>query len=280
MSFWYYETFEGETRYGCLVSEVVFSGASDYQKVELLDTVHYGRALVLDGVFQTSEREEHFYHEMLVQPAMVCAPRIERVLVIGGGDGGAAREILRHPQVEEVLMVEIDAVVVEACKEHLPGMGAWDDPRLELIIGDGIGFVRETDRGPFDAIFVDGCDPVGPAVDLFGSEFYDDCARILANDGVCAFQTESPILQRDVFTGIYRRLSGAFPRVHPYFGPAPLYASDLWSWTLASRNVDHLSMREDRLATVEPGCKYYNRDIHRAAFAVPSYLKADLDAGG
>lgn len=277
MSFWYDETWEGKTRYGCLVREVLFSDRSEYQKIEILDTVHYGPTLVLDGIFMTSAREEHFYHEMLVQPAMAVAPRIARVLVIGGGDGGTAREILRHPEVEQVTMVEIDALVIEACKKYLPMIGtAWDDPRLEVIVGDGIAYAREADVASYDAIFLDGCDPVGPAAGLFDLGFFRHCLDRLGEHGVLVAQTESPILQRALFTEIIRTLRQAFPRVDPYFGPAPLYAADQWSWTICSRRVDHLAIDADRVDRIESKMKYYNREIHRAAFALSSDLKRTL----
>ena len=138
---WYYEQFENHTRFGMQVKRHLVSEQSEFQKIELFEAERYGRVLALDGVYQTSELEEYFYHEMLVHPAMTSAPNIRRALVIGGGDGGTAREILKHPEVEQCVMVEIDARVVEACKAHLPTIGtAWDDPRLSLRIGDGIAF--------------------------------------------------------------------------------------------------------------------------------------------
>ena len=130
---WYYEQFENHTRLGMQVRRHLVSEQSEFQKIELFEAERYGRVLALDGVYQTSELEEYFYHEMLVHPAMTSAPNIRRALVIGGGDGGTAREVLKHPEVEQCVMVEIDARVVEACKAHLPTIGtAWDDPRLEL----------------------------------------------------------------------------------------------------------------------------------------------------
>jgi len=278
MGSWYDETFEGKTRYGVLVRDVLFSAKSDFQKIEILDTVHYGPVLVIDGIFMTGEKEEHFYHEMLVQPAMTTAARMARVLIIGGGDGGTAREILRHPGVRSVVIVEIDPVVVEACRAHMPTLStAWSDPRLDLIIGDGIAYVKRKDVGPFDIIFLDGCDPVGPAEGLFNAEFYADCKRLLTLDGVFALQTGSPILQQELFIDTIRALGKVFPRVAPYFGPAPLYASDQWSWTLASDRHDHMAIVEERAKLVEKTAKYYNRDIHMAAFAVPNNLKKILE---
>lgn len=277
MTFWYDETWEGKTRYGCLVREVLFSGRSDYQKIEVVDTAHYGPTLVLDGIFMTSAKEEHFYHEMLVQPAMITAPRIARVLIIGGGDGGTAREVLRHPEVEQVTMVEIDAMVIDACKEHLPMIGtAWDDPRLEVMVGDGIAYVKRDDLKPFDVILLDGCDPVGPAAGLFDLAFYSNCAARLSAGGIFTAQTESPILQREVFLDIVGTLRQAFTNVRPCFGPAPLYAADQWSWTICSNGTDPASIHEERLERIEPQMKYYNRDIHAAAFALSSDLKRAL----
>jgi spermidine synthase len=277
MAFWHDETFEGKTRYGCLVNEVLFRAKSEFQQVEILDTVHYGPTLVLDGIFMTSAREEHFYHEMLVQPAMAVTPELGRVLIIGGGDGGTAREVLRHPEVEQLVMVEIDPLVLEACKQHLPMIGtAWDDPRLEVIVGDGIAFVQDAALPPFDLILLDGCDPVGPAAGLFDSAFYRDCLSRLAAHGVFVAQTESPILQREVFLEIVDTLRRVFPRVQPYFGPAPLYAADQWSWTFCSRDVDHLAIRDERADRIEPQMKYYNREIHRAAFAQSTDLRRAL----
>jgi spermidine synthase len=278
MTFWYDETWKGKTRYGCLVRETLYSGRSEFQQIEILDTVHYGPTLVLDGIFMTSAGEEHYYHEMLVQPALVTAPRIARVLVIGGGDGGTAREVLRHPEVEQVTMVEIDAQVIEACKQHLPMIGtAWDDPRLEVIVGDGIAFVGRDDLPPFDVILLDGCDPVGPSAGLFDLAFYRNCADRLTAHGVLAAQTESPILLREVFLDIVRTLRQAFPNVKPLFGPAPLYAADQWSWTLCSRDADLDAIHEERASRIEPQMKYYNREIHRAASAVSSDLRRALE---
>jgi spermidine synthase len=279
MAFWYDETFEGKTRYGCLVEEVLFREQSEFQLIEVLDTVHYGPTLVLDGIFMTSVKEEHFYHEMLVQPAMATTPDLRRALIIGGGDGGTAREILRHPELEQLVLVEIDPLVIEACRQHLPTIGtAWNDPRLEVIVGDGVAYVRDDDLPPFDLIFLDGCDPVGPAAGLFDIAFYRNCLSRLAEHGTFVAQTESPILQREVFLEIIGTLRQVFPRVRPYFGPAPLYAADQWSWTFCSRDVDHLAIREERARIIEPQMKYYNREIHRAAFAQPTELKRILAA--
>jgi spermidine synthase len=274
---WYDELFADRVRFGLKVRRVLYSGQSAFQKIEVLDTEQFGRVLALDGIFMTSEADEHFYHEMLVHPAMVTAPRIRRVLVIGGGDGGTIREVLRHPEVDSAVLVEIDGQVVEVCREHLGSIGtAWDDPRLEVVIGDGIDFAREADVEPFDVILLDGCDPVGPSKGLFNESFFTDCGRLLGPDGVFALQSETPVLMRDVFLDIVHTLRRVFGHAWPYFGSVPLYSAGMWTWTFASRTVDPMRIIDERASRLEAVTRYYNREIHLAAFAVPNELKAPL----
>ena len=273
-SFWFDEVYEGKIRLGVFATETLFDAKSDFQNIQVFDTDLLGRVLVLDGIFMTSERDEHYYHEMLVHPAMTTAPQIRRVLVIGGGDGGTVREVLSYPEVERVDMVEIDNMVVEVSKRFLPSIGtAWDDPRLEVVYRDGIEYVDKTEPESYDVIFVDGSDPVGPAEGLFSVDFYKNCARLLSKDGVLALQSESLFLLHDIFLDIFRTLSSMFPRVHPYFGPVPLYGPGGWSWTYASHKTGPFEIIGDRALLAEKRCKQYNREIHRAAFAIPNQLK-------
>lgn len=277
MESWYDEVYRDSSRYGLRVTERLFEGRSDFQRVEVVETVQWGRVLILDGIFMTSEGDEHFYHEMLVHPALCSVPSPRRVLVIGGGDGGTIREVLRHPEVERCVMVEIDGLVVEVSKKYLGTVGtAWDDPRLDLRIADGIRYVAETDEGPFDVVLLDGTDPVGPGKGLFNEAFYRNVARVLAPKGVFALQSESPILTLDVFYEIQATLRRVFPRVHPYFGPAPLYCAGQWSWTHASTSVDPLAADPGRIERVESGSRYYDREIHRASFALPNEVRRRL----
>ena len=279
MTFWFDEEFDDICRFGVRTRETLFAKQSDFQLVEILDTDGFGRVLALDKIFMTSERDEYLYHEMIVHPPLTTAPSIRRVLVIGGGDGGTVREVLSFPEVEEVVMVEIDGVVVEACKEFLGSIGtAWDDPRLKLIIGDGLEFVAREDVAPFDVILLDHSDPVGPAKGLFNEGFYRNCKRRLSPSGVFCLQSESPVLQRETFLEIETTLARIFKQVHPYFGAVPLYASGAWSWTLATDSVDPFEIQEARVVLQEKRCRYYNRDIHRAAFAVPNELKKVLSS--
>lgn len=273
MARWYDEVYADQVRYGLRTTGTLFSRQSEFQRVEVIETDRLGRVLVIDGVFMTDESEEFYYHEMLVHPALVTAPKVSSVLIIGGGDGGTAREVLRHRDVEHVVMVEIDAVVIEASKRFLPRLGAWTDPRLNVVIGDGIEYVRKAAAGSFDVVLLDGTDPVGPARGLFTAEFYANARALLSERGVFAAQTESPILMPEVWHEINAALRATFEHVHPYFGPVPLYAAGTWSWTHCSDGANHLTVNPARLESVERGCKYYNRGIHAAAFALPNSLR-------
>jgi spermidine synthase len=277
MGLWYDETFDDHTRLGLRVKETLFSGKSKYQKVEVIDTVGFGRVLVLDNVFMTSDYDEFLYHEMLAHPAMTTAPDIERVLVVGGGDGGTVREVLRHPDVKTCVMIEIDEMVVEASKEHLPGIGtAWDDPRLDLRFIDGIEYVKQSQDDKYDVILLDGTDPVGPGAVLFDEGFYAGCKRMLAPNGVMALQSESPLLMLDVFVETQHKLRKLFSEVHPYLGPVPLYGTGTWSWTWCSDTGEPLRAIRERQEAIVEGSKAYNEDLHQAVFALPNYVKRGL----
>lgn len=273
MGLWYEETYAEKVRLALKVRRTIHAEASELQRIEIVETEAMGRTLVLDGVFMTSERDEHYYHEMLVHPALTTAPRTARVLIIGGGDGGTAREVLRHPEVERVDMVEIDGRVVEACKQHLPGFGAWDDPRLHVAIRDGVASVQSAESGAYDVVILDGTDPVGPGEGLFDEAFYRNVHRVLAPGGVFALQSESPFLMREIFLETQETLGRVFGRVQPYFGPAPIYGAGVWSWTFASDEVDPQAIDATRAERIQAAAKYYNAEIHRAAFARPNDLR-------
>ncbi len=274
---WIHEVFRDEVSFGLRVKGVVHRERSELQSIEVVDTPALGRVLVLDGIFQTAERDERAYHEMMVHPALCAAPSIARVLVIGGGDGGTAREVLRHPGVERCTMIEIDRRVVEVCREHLPSLGAdgWGDPRLDLRFEDGTRYVRETsDR--FDVVILDGSDPVGPSKGLFDRTFYEGVRRLVGDAGVFALQSESPTVVPAVFFELQAALRDVFGAAHPYFGSVYLYSAGLWSWTFASATADPLAVRPERVAAIASGCDHYDADVHRAAFVAPPWIRRRL----
>lgn len=279
MALWYDEVYEDQIRFGLKIKRTLFSGQSDFQKVDLVETEALGCALLIDDLWMTAEKIEKSYHEYIVHPAMTTAPAIKNVLIIGGGDGGTAREVLRYPGVESVDMVEIDAMVVEACKQHLPDPeAAWDDPRLNVVIADGIQWVADAKPGSYDVLIVDGSDPVGPAVGLFDQSFYDHCARALTDQGVFITQAESPTLLRDVHLDMILALENAFPRVHPLYGTVSIYPGGAWSWIFASKGANPLEPNPARVDAISQITQIYNADIHRAAFAVPNHIQRELEA--
>jgi spermidine synthase len=277
MPSWYEEGLKGKARFSLVASKPLARAQSPYQSIDLFESEQYGVVLMLDGLFQTSERDEHFYHEMLIHPVMTSAPSIKRVLVIGGGDGGSVREVLRYKDVEHVTMCEIDGLVIDLCKEHLSSFNVpWSDPRLDLRVGDGIAFMKEH-KGPlFDVIIVDGSDPVGPAEGLIAESFYAACKKCLSPEGALVVQSESPIVMRDDLVRIVKNMRAVFPKVAPLFAPVPIYPSGSWSYTIASEKLDPRTPKPERLAQIEPTAKYYNREIHAGCFAVPSDLKREL----
>ena len=249
---------------------------SDFQDLIIFETPAFGRVLALDGIVQTTEGDEFIYHEMLVHVPMFAHGAAKRVLIIGGGDGGALREALRHP-VDTVTMVEIDGTVVDLCRQHMPGLsaGAFDDPRTDLIITDGIRYVAETDQ-TFDAIIVDSTDPVGPGEVLFTEAFYADCKRVLAPGGVLVTQSGVPYFQRSEVTNAYGRLTPNFADVGFYVIAVPTYVGGVMTLSFAAddaalRIVSERTLSE-RVATAGAAFRYYTPGVHRGAFALPPYV--------
>lgn len=277
MALWYDEVHDEKLRFGLKIKQTLFTGHSDFQKVDVVETEAFGRALLLDDLWMTAEKIEKSYHEYIVHPALTTAPKIERVLIIGGGDGGTAREVLRYPGVKKVEMVEIDGMVVDACKEFIRGSeDSWDDPRLEVVIGDGIQWVSDAADNTYDVLIVDGSDPVGPAVGLFDRTFYANCARVLKKDGVFVSQAESPTLLRDVHLEMLLALEESFQQVAPFYGTVSIYPGGAWSWVYASQGVNPMEIIEERLEPIEAITEIYNRDVHRGAFAVPNHIRQGL----
>lgn len=273
MANWFDEEYDG-SRIGLEYTRVLFSGQSDFQKVDVIETEKFGNALLLDGCWMTCEKDEKTYHEPIVHLPFAVAPSIERVLIIGGGDGGTAREVLRYKDVKHVDMVEIDGLVVEMSKKYLSKIGSsFDDPRLHVHIDDGIAWVTERNPEPYDVIIVDGADPAGPAEGLFNEAFFQGCSRCLKPNGVLTTQAESPDMMRDVHIAMIETIGRVFPVTNPYYGSVQIYPGANWSWIFASKGVQPTAVIDSRIAEVENDTWLYNRDIHFAMLAVPNHIK-------
>ncbi len=258
----------------------LFSEKSPYQLVEIFDTFKYGKMLTVDKMVMCSEKDEAAYHEMIIHVPMLTNPGIKKVLVIGGGDGGSVREILKHESVESVTMVEIDEVVVRASREFLPSLSSsLEDPKLNLIIGDGIDYVAQAENESFDFIVVDSSDPVGPSVGLFSPEFYQNVYRILTPNGVMTAQSESPRFNQKAFVDVSHCLQDIFSpeNVHPYLVFIQTYPTGMWSFTYGTKQGMHpvrsLNTNASSQFASQHNLQYYNSDIHQAAFCLPTFIK-------
>jgi spermidine synthase len=260
------------------VRSILYGSRSDYQSIYVLDTVPFGRALILDGVLQTTEMDEFIYHEMMVHPVLISLVQPERVLIVGGGDGGCLRRALEHSP-REVVQVELDRAVVEACRRYLPRVsnGAFGDPRVALLFADGYEFVQKAQE-PFDAIIVDLTDPFppGPSLRLFSVEFYQAVRRILKEGGLMVTQSSSPLILTDDLLRIHANLEAVFPLVRVYLAPVPSYPGVLWSFTLASGGNDPLALDEatvrQRLDARGISSRYYSPQMHFTSFVLPPFL--------
>jgi len=261
--------------------EVFYDVQSPFQRVRILESYKYGKMLALDDMVMTTEQDEFHYHEMISHPAMFTLENAKNILVIGGGDGGTVREILRHEGVEKVTMVEIDGAVIDSCKQFLPGIAAaFDNPKLELIVDDGIAFLKNAKANSYDLIIVDGSDPVGPAEGLFSVEFYKNCYNALKDTGILVAQGESPKFNEKAFTELNHTLQGIFGKdkapVSLFF--VPTYPTGMWSFQYGIKgdlNPKNISNSEKIQEFVEAKClRYYNDEVHIGSFATPNFVKS------
>ncbi|MBS4008615.1 MAG: polyamine aminopropyltransferase [Clostridium sp.] len=268
MELWYTEKQTANLGITCLVKETLCNFKTQFQQLAVLDTAQFGKMLVLDGVVQTTEKDEFVYHEMIVHIAMQAHPSPQNVLVIGGGDGGAIREVLKYHEVESATLVEIDEAVIEVSKKYLPEIScALSDRRVNVLVADGIAHVKQS-LGKYDVIVVDSTDPVGPAVGLFAEEFYADIFKALKKDGILVAQTESPFFNRDLIESVYARIGSVFPLTKLYLASVPTYPSGLWSFTVGSKCYEPENCRQKPVNT-----KYYNFAVHQGAFCLPNFVK-------
>lgn len=253
------------------IKETLVREKTEFQDLAIIDTVEFGRMLVLDGMVMTTIKDEFVYHEMVAHPALVTHPSPKKVLVVGGGDGGVIREVLKHPGVEKAVLVEIDGKVIEYSKKYLPEIaGKLDDPRVEVIVGDGYMHIHEN-KNAYDVVMVDSTEPVGPAVQLFEKGFYQGIYDALKEDGIFVAQTDNPWFKGDLMAKVFRDVKEIFPIVRVYQGNIPTYPSGLWSFTMGSKKYDPLQVDESSIPTFET--RYYTPSLHKAAFALPKFVE-------
>ncbi len=281
MDFWFTELHTPTERLSWKVERVLFRGRSPFQDIAVIETNDFGRMLVMDGFVMTTEKDEFVYHEMMAHVPLAAHPAPRKVLIVGGGDGGVLREVLRHPGVESATLVEIDRLVLEVSREFLPSLAnGFDDPRATVLIGDGLAHVRETETSTYDVVIVDGTDPSGPGEVLFGGEFYRDVARILTPDGIVATHlSENPFSMASRVLAIRDRIAGSFSRVGICRADIPSYHTGTWYFCVAtnSRDADPASPRPGSVDGI--ALKYYSPAIHRAAFVLPPYVEELLAKG-
>lgn len=257
------------------VKEVLFSEQSPFQKVEIIDTDSaLGKILTLDDLMMTTEGDEYFYHEMIAHIPMMNHKEPMSVLVIGGGDGGTVREVLKHDTVEKVVLCEIDGMVIDACKKYLPTIaGELDNPKVEVLVQDAIEYIK-TKENEFDVVLIDSTDPMGPGEGLFTEEFYTNVKKSLKKGGIVAAQSESPVVNKGEIKKMYNLLKKVFPITSTYTSPIPTYPGGYWAWAFCSESVEPLSyIDEKRSAEITKTCKIYNKEYHMARFALPNFLK-------
>lgn len=259
------------------VDRMLHEVRTEHQHLVIFENARMGRVMALDGVIQTTEADEFIYHEMLTHVPILAHGAARRVLIIGGGDGGMLREVSKHASVEHITMVEIDGTVVDMCKEFLPNhsQGAFDDPRLNLVIDDGMRFVATTSE-KFDVIISDSTDPIGPGEVLFSENFYQACHRCLNEGGVLVTQNGTPFMQLETVRNTAGRMNGLFADWHFYQAAVPTYigGSMTFAWgstNPALRQVDAGTLAQ-RFAASGIQTRYYNPAIHQGAFALPQYV--------
>lgn len=272
MELWYTEKQTPNVGITCKLSQTLHTEQTDFQQLAVIDTEQFGRMLVLDGMVMTTIKDEFVYHEMISHVALNTHPNPENVLVIGGGDGGAIREVVKHPKVKKATLVEIDGGVIAASKKYLPeiAVALEGNPKVEVLVDDGIAHVRDK-VGSYDVILVDSTEPIGPAEGLFALDFYQSLFQALKEDGIMVAQTESPFFNADLIQRVYRDISRVFPIAKLYLAAIPTYPSGLWSFTVGSKRWDPENVDDTQIPQLDT--KYYSAEIHKSVFKLPRFVR-------
>ena len=280
MELWYSEKHTPNVKLSIRVDRQLYSGQSEFQRIDVLESPEFGRFLTIDGYMMLTEKDEFIYHEMIVHPAMAVHPEARRILVIGAGDGGAVRELVRYPAVEQIDLVEIDELVIEVCKKYLPKTACGlDDERVNIYIQDGLKFIRKC-KEEYDLIIVDSTDPFGPGEGLFTREFYGNCFKALKEDGIMVNQHESPFYSGDAaaMQRAHKRIVESFPISRVYQAHIPTYPSGHWLFGFASKKHHPiLDFDPYRWRALGLPTRYYNTQLHVGSFALPNYVEELLE---
>jgi len=266
---------DGGSAFALKRRDKLFEQQSPFQKVEVFDTETYGKLMLIDGCTMVSTRDNFLYHEMMSHPVLFTHHAPRRVAIIGGGDCGTLREVLKHPEVERAIQIDIDEVVTRAAEIHFPELcESNDDPRAELLFIDGIQWMKDAAPASLDVIIVDSTDPIGPGEVLFTPEFYEACHKALDDGGLIIQQSESPLIHMAILERMYRSLQAArFADARTLFFPQPIYPTGWWSATIGAKNTSLDQFRETDAAAKTFDTTYYNEEIHRGAFAQPEFFR-------
>lgn len=253
------------------IRETLVAEKTDFQDLSILDTEEFGRMLVLDGMVMTTVKDEFVYHEMVAHPALFTHPNPKHVLVVGGGDGGVIREVVKHPGVEKAVLVDIDGKVIEYSKKYLPEIACeLDNPRVEVQVNDGYMHIIQN-KDKYDVIMVDSTEPVGPAAPLFERGFYQGIYEALKDDGIFVAQTDNPWFKADLIQKVNKDVKEIFPIVRVYGANIPTYPSGLWTFTMGSKTYDPLEVDDTKIPEINT--KYYTPRLHKAAFVLPKFVE-------
>ena len=276
MQLWFSEMQTPNVKFSIRVERQLYSGQSEFQRIDVFESPDFGRFLTLDGYMMLTERDEFIYHEMITHVPMAVHPRVKRVLVIGAGDGGVIRELVRYPEIEDIDLVEIDELVVEVCRKYLPQTACrLDDPRVHIHYEDGLKYIRSCEN-EYDLILVDSTDPFGPGEGLFTREFYGNCFKALKDDGIMINQHESPFYAEDAAAcqSMHKLIVESFPISKIYQAHIPTYPSGHWLFGFASKKYHPLrDLDETRWNLRGLSCKYYTTTLHKGAFYIPAYVE-------
>lgn len=266
---WFTEYQTQDMRLGLRIKKVLANIQTPYQHLVVADTEQYGRMMALDGAIQVTEKDEFTYHEMLTHVALSAHPDPRKVLIVGGGDGGTAREAVKHCSVSEVVLVDIDQEVINASREFFPTLSCGlDHPKVQVLTMDALEYIRGK-KGEFDVVLVDSTDPVDFAEGLFREPFYRDVCNSLNDEGFLVAQTESPFSDPDILTGAISEMKRVFPIVRVFWGSMPTYPTGTWTYAVGSKRHDPETIRSE----IPDGTRYYSDAVHRAAFVLPRFVE-------